>query len=399
MASTFIQRLRTSLRNPSLVLGIGTACTAILVACGGGYDGSTTPTQPNIVKTAQLSGTQEVPAVTTGAIGTGTLTLDPNTLALSGGITLDGMTATMAHVHEAEPGNNGGVVVNLVAGSGNTWTVPAGTVLTGAQAASFKIGNLYFNAHSTSFPAGEVRGQIGLEVCSTTASSAQNVVAAGSITPVSGASAHGFLTVAPDTKTVTGSFTTTGLNATMAHVHQGAVGTNGPVVLDLVETTAGSGIWRVAANAKLTDAQIQALKDGGLYFNAHTAAHPAGEIRGQIHRKLGFATLSGNQQVPPVTTASTGSGLLIVNPADRSVSGKASLQGFTATMAHVHQAASGANGGVALDLGATGSDWNVASDAKLTAAQYLAFQKGDLYFNAHSASFPAGEVRGQIAVK
>lgn len=399
MASKLFQRLRTPLRNSALVLGIGMACTAILVACGGGYDGTTPPTLPNIVKTAQLSGTQEVPAVTTGAVGTGTLTLDPNTLALSGSITLDGMTATMAHVHEAEPGNTGGVVVNLVAGSGNTWTVPTGTVLTAAQATSFKLGNLYFNAHSTNFPAGEVRGQIGLEVCSTTASSTQNVVAAGSAAPISAASARGFLTVDPDTKTVTGSFTTTGLNATMAHVHQGAAGTNGAVVLDLAESPAGSGIWRVAANAKLTDAQLQALKDGALYFNAHTAANPAGEIRGQIHRKLGFATLAGNQEVPPVNTSSSGSGLLVVNPADRSVSGKLSLQGFTATMAHVHQAASGANGGVALDLGTTGGDWSVASGAKLSAAQYLAFQKGELYFNAHSASFPAGEVRGQITVK
>ncbi len=398
MATTLIQRLRKSLRTPSLVLGIGMACTAILVACGGGSDADTT-VLPNIVKTAQLSGVQETPAVITGAIGAGTITLNPNTLALSGSITLDGMTATMAHIHEAAPGTNGGVVVNLVAGSSNTWTVPAGTVLTAAQVTSLKAGNFYFNAHSTSFPAGEVRGQIGLDIYNTTASSAQNVVAAGSTAPVSSASARGFLAVDPDTKTVTGSFTTTGLSATMAHVHQGAAGTNGSVVLDLSETPAASGIWRVAANAKLSDAQIQTLKDGGLYFNAHTAANPAGEIRGQMHRTLGFATLTGTQQVPPVTTASTGSGTLVVNPADRSVSGKISLQGFTATMAHVHQAASGANGGVALDLSASGSDWSVATGAKLSAAQYLAFQKGELYFNAHSVSFPAGEVRGQITVK
>lgn len=67
----------------------------------------------------------------------------------------------------------------------------------------------------------------------------------------------------------------------------------------------------------------------------------------------------------PITTAGTGSGTLIVNPANRSVSGKLSLQDFTATMAHVHQAVSGFNGGVALDPNASGSDWNVASGAKL----------------------------------
>ncbi len=397
MTSTIAQRLRHPLRIPSLALCIGAVCAAILVACGGGNDSNIT--LPNIVKTAQLSGDQQTPAVTTGAIGTGTLTLDPNTLALSGSITLDGMTATQAHIHEAAPGSAGSVVVDLAAGSGGTWTVPAGAVLTTAQAASFKAGNLYFNAHSSAAPAGEVRGQIGLNIYSTTASSAQNVVAAGSTAPVSSASAHGFLAVDPDTKIATGSFTTTGLSATAAHVHQGAVGTNGSVVLELSEATAGSGIWRVAANSQLTDAQVQTLKDGGMYFNAHTAAYPAGEIRGQIHRKPGFAALTGDQQVPSVTTTSTGSGTLVVNPADRSVSGKLSLRGFTATMAHVHQAPSGSNGNVVLDLSASGSGWSVASGAQLSAAQYLAFQKGDLYFNAHSTSFPAGEVRGKITAK
>ncbi len=34
--------------------------------------------------------------------------------------------------------------------------------------------------------------------------------------------------------------------------------------------------------AKLTDAQIADLTAGKWYFNVHTAAHPGGEIRGQL---------------------------------------------------------------------------------------------------------------------
>ena len=34
--------------------------------------------------------------------------------------------------------------------------------------------------------------------------------------------------------------------------------------------------------AKLQDAHYQAFKDGKLYINVHSAAHPKGEIRGQI---------------------------------------------------------------------------------------------------------------------
>ena len=40
----------------------------------------------------------------------------------------------------------------------------------------------------------------------------------------------------------------------------------------------------------------------------------------------------------------------------------------------------------------------VAPDgAKLTEAQYAAYKAGNLYVNVHSAKFPNGEVRAQIA--
>lgn len=58
---------------------------------------------------------------------------------LSGSITLDGMTATMSHIHQGEVGVNGAVIVPLTettAGAG-VWAVPSGTKLTEAQASSF----------------------------------------------------------------------------------------------------------------------------------------------------------------------------------------------------------------------------------------------------------------------
>jgi hypothetical protein len=35
-------------------------------------------------------------------------------------------------------------------------------------------------------------------------------------------------------------------------------------------------------SATLTDAQATALKDGKMYLNFHTKAHPGGEIRAQV---------------------------------------------------------------------------------------------------------------------
>ena len=40
----------------------------------------------------------------------------------------------------------------------------------------------------------------------------------------------------------------------------------------------------ITGSAQLTDAQIADLKNGKWYFNVHTKATPAGEIRGQVRR-------------------------------------------------------------------------------------------------------------------
>ncbi|MFJ9535375.1 CHRD domain-containing protein [Herbaspirillum sp. NPDC101396] len=93
------------------------------------------------------------------------------------------------------------------------------------------------------------------------------------------ASGTGSISVAAD-KSVSGKITTTGLEGKMAHIHTGAAGANGPVLVGL--TKDGDNGWTVPAGAKFTDEQYAAYLAGGLYVNVHTAAHPGGEIRGQL---------------------------------------------------------------------------------------------------------------------
>lgn len=93
------------------------------------------------------------------------------------------------------------------------------------------------------------------------------------------ATGTGTVTVGTD-KSISGSVTTAGVAVTAAHIHEAGPGKNGPIVIPLTKTS--DTVWTVPAGAKLTDAQYDSYKAGNLYFNIHSAANKAGEIRGQI---------------------------------------------------------------------------------------------------------------------
>ncbi|TMI90456.1 MAG: CHRD domain-containing protein [Bacillati bacterium ANGP1] len=91
-----------------------------------------------------------------------------------------------------------------------------------------------------------------------------------------------------------------GVRVTQAHIHCGAQGTNGPIVVFFAGPHAPG--WDVDGkwidHAQFTDANIvntacgatldalaQSMEAGNTYANVHTVAHPGGEIRGQITSK------------------------------------------------------------------------------------------------------------------
>jgi hypothetical protein len=120
-----------------------------------GYAGSVSSDEVKVT----LSGDQEIPPVTTSASGIGTFTVGTDK-SVSGSVTISGMSATVAHVHEAAAGKSGPIIIPLTQISDNAWAVPASAKLSDAQYESYKAGNLYYNVHSAAYKSGEIRGQI-----------------------------------------------------------------------------------------------------------------------------------------------------------------------------------------------------------------------------------------------
>ena len=106
-------------------------------------------------------------------------------------------------------------------------------------------------------------------------------------------------------------------------------------------------------------------------------------------------SLTGAEQVPPVTTDAKGSGSFRIKD-DGTVTGSVTTTGVAGTMAHIHMAAKGANGPVIVPLTKNGDTYSVPEGKKLTPEQLKAFKEGRLYVNVHSAAHKGGEVRAQL---
>ena len=220
------------------------------------------------------------------------------------------------------------------------------------------------------------------------------------------------------------------------HIHRGAAGSNGPVVIDsglpgpLPDTT-GRGVLRLQGQVLPTNANgLAALRDlindpSGFYVNVHSTVNPGGVIRGQLQPAdvlVVMAQMNPRNEVPAITNlnaSATGSLMLIAaRDASRNITSAEAIfdlnyTGFPAgtqfTGWHIHSGAAGSNGPVTLDsalagpvdASATGagtlhSENAVELNDRNQATLYGLFSNpSNFYMNLHTTVNPGGAVRGQ----
>lgn len=213
--------------------------------------------------------------------------------------TLDGKfnssIAGGSHIHGGLSGTNGGIrqplAVTLAADSLSGVFFPENNVynLGDGGLDSLRRRLLYANIHTTKAAGGEIRGNfLALANAYFTANlSARNEI------PVQTGNGAGAVKaeLLGDRLTVTGSFAnlTGDFNRDVAggaHLHNGATGTNGPVLIslktELNEDKKGGRFISDSNAVNLTADQLALLNAGSLYVNIHTTTAAGGEIRGQL---------------------------------------------------------------------------------------------------------------------
>lgn len=353
---------------------------------------------------ALLTGAAENPPVATDAVGVSHLMLSEDLAKLEVHVAVrDISDITAAHLHLGWPGANGPVAHTLYSGGGSFGPgspLMVDVDLNAQSLLDLLSGYYYVNVHTLTNPGGEIRGQVV-----TTSVFEANLAGANEVPPVDTA-ATGRAVMALDGEATTLHYRLMVRdieNVTAAHIHRGAPGENGPVLIDLNGATL-TPETPVSGAPPVTEDILFDMLAGDTYVNVHTTANPGGAIRGQVAMiappSMWAATLNGAQEVPPVDTEATGKGSFIYDAMRGMLHYTVMVSDIeNVTAAHIHRGPVGVNGPVVFTLfsgGTFDADNPVGGAAALGAGDVVDLLTYFYYVNVHTSANPGGEIRGQI---
>lgn len=364
---------------------------------------------------AMLDAEQETEDVDSDATGLSRFNLSKTGMMVDFFVVVDGLTGPImgAHIHTGAMGQDGPVTVNLTDGiDGNVISGSFNPMDFPGLLENMMDGDTYINVHTNQFMSGEIRGQIMMDM--TIAHDAILNTAQEMPAPM-GADGNGLALVRLNytMDTLFYDVQAEGMTGEImgAHFHDGALGMNGDVLIDLTAGIMGNQISGIVTGAALTTENINKFLSGMIYINLHTEMNMAGEIRGQVYKlaREGYTyELEGDQEVPMVDTEAYGSGIVSIDRDQTNVHFMYAFNDLSgpATMAHFHMAAEGMNGDVIFDLGpfmnmddafdSAFGYWTSEDDMPFTADAAAAFRNEMVYVNVHTATNPGGELRGQV---
>ncbi len=239
---------------------------------------------PDIIWTIPLSAKFENPTPA-GRTETGLLTMQlyPNNV-LKYSFRVENLASgdqlTMAHFHTGNPVVNGPVILPFPAFTGTSASGEMTIRQTLADSLKDAKNDIYFNVHSTQVASGLVRGTVNSDIL-VAADVALN--GANEVPPVpTVATGRALIRMTVDRKLyslVTVSNVPVGDAMTAAHIHRGATGANGAVLVGLCANASEFG---TPQTKQLDEPTASAVRTDALYVNAHSTAFPNGLIRGQI---------------------------------------------------------------------------------------------------------------------
>jgi hypothetical protein len=191
------------------------------------------------------------------------------------------------------------------------------------------------------------------------------------------------------------------LAAVAAHIHRGASGVAGPVVVPLA-TPAANGASRGCVPAARTIVAAILARPASYYVNVHTAEFPAGAVRGQLtgtsaasHGWVVAIDLKGTSE-----PNATGTAVMRVRQDAGMVCYRLHAANVTlpTVAAHIHRGGAGVNGPVVVPFTPPGQDGNSSGCANADAALIgeIVGSPAGFYVNVHTKEHPAGAIRAQL---